>query len=520
MANRRIKIIVISLIVLLAAGLGSWYFLFRSDPEADSDTTQIDDNSTPSIHIFSNIPENLSDLITNIADENNYEITDGSADIHIGSSEELSFTIYQFLVPTKPWSQLADTDPEYISEVSDPIDEYLVENIDQDYLDFNYSSVNGVVLKTLSELDSTVISVPINGISPFDKSWWGEQNYPLTIEVEVGCADKKTLEEFKDILKKSEEFVSLGYTTEYPDPKDFVEIIKTGTTVAGGPGWELCESTKGDDQYPILEVKDVLENADLTIISNESSFVDGCIQGAGTTAFCGKTKYLQNLLTAGVDVVSLTGNHMNDYGRDYFTDTLNFYSENDILYFASGTNSTQAWAPLSIETKAGKITLIGYNRMGPDGVIATESLTGTAYYTQKDFLNSLDLVPEDTDIIWLDTHLWPEYGTTPTTEQITLTQEAVDNGVDFVTGVSSHEIQSITFYEDTPIFYGLGNFWFDQMWSQETRTGIALRVYVYEGKIRNIEILPTKVYNYCQPRFLTGDEKTEVLEYLVEISEF
>jgi poly-gamma-glutamate synthesis protein (capsule biosynthesis protein) len=129
-------------------------------------------------------------------------------------------------------------------------------------------------------------------------------------------------------------------------------------------------------------------------------------------------------------------------------------------------------------------------------------------------------VPEDTDIIWLDTHLWPEYGTTPTTEQITLTQEAVDNGVDFVTGVSSHEIQSITFYEDTPIFYGLGNFWFDQMWSQETRTGIALRVYVYEGKIRNIEILPTKVYNYCQPRFLTGDEKTEVLEYLVEISEF
>jgi poly-gamma-glutamate synthesis protein (capsule biosynthesis protein) len=211
---------------------------------------------------------------------------------------------------------------------------------------------------------------------------------------------------------------------------------------------------------------------------------------------------------------------MNDYGRDYFTDTLNFYSENDLLYFASGTNSTQAWTPLSIETEAGKITMIGYNRMGPDGVIATESLTGTAYYTQDDFLNSLGLVPEDTDILWLDTHLWPEYGTTPTTEQITLTQEAVDNGVDLVTGVSSHEIQSITFYEDTPIFYGLGNFWFDQMWSEETRTGITLRIYAYEGKIRNIEILPTKVYDYCQPRFLEGDEKQEVLEYLIEISEF
>ncbi|MFH1547140.1 MAG: CapA family protein [bacterium] len=289
--------------------------------------------------------------------------------------------------------------------------------------------------------------------------------------------------------------------------------------MAGGPGWELCERVKGSLSYPINEIKDELENADLAIISNESSFVEGCSQGAGTTSFCGKPTYIQNLLDMGIDVVSLTGNHMNDYGRDYFTDTLDLYTENEIQYFASGKNSTEAWEPLIVQTDAGTIAFMGINRMGPDGVLATDSLAGTAYYVQETFLEKLDEVKDNVDIVWLDTHLWPEYGTTPTQEQVTITQTAIENGVDIVTGVSSHEPLRMTFYKGKPIFYGLGNFLFDQMWSEETRLGMVPKIHIYNGKIVNIEILPTRLYDYCQPRFLEDEDRTSVLEYFVGISE-
>lgn len=429
---------------------------------------------------------------------------------------------HQMWVVTKPWGELAQDDIGQIGRVSDKIQ---YENLDM-ILDGRFEldpDVGTFQLSTLQELDANRLAVKIDGKNPLDDRWWwmltSAARYPLVFSIYIHAPEEE-LDSLISDLDASGVPEQFDFIKELPSDLDIVSVVHTGTSVAGGPGWPLCERNTGTIDFPIATTRDFLHGADLTIISNESSFVDGCTQAGGTTSFCGDPRYMQNLLDIGVDVISLTGNHMCDYGREAFVDTMNLYTTNGIKYFASGNNSTEAWTPLYVETEAGTIAFVGYNNMGPGGVIATEELAGTAYYDQTLLASALSEARQNSDIVWVDNQLWPEYGTDPGTDQVTLGRESIEGGADIVTGVGSHEIQAAEFYNSKPVFWGLGNFYFDQMAWQETRQGIVLRAYLYDGKIRDIEVHPTLMYDYCQPRFAEGEEKTQLLQYFIDISGF
>ena len=91
-------------------------------------------------------------------------------------------------------------------------------------------------------------------------------------------------------------------------------------------------------------------------------------------------------------------------------------------------------------------------------------------------------------------------------------------GATIVTGVQSHVPQAMEPYgADDPggagiISYGLGNLFFDQMWSWQTRTNLIARHTIYEGRVINTEILTTVLEDYAQPRWTTPDERVELLQ--------
>ncbi len=517
--------IIIAVSILIIADIAGYLILLHRQNESIDYTNSPAQSDT---YYFSDeLPSKLKTELENIASANGLIETDNSEIATIAaftgnsaSNNIDSLSIYQIWIITKPWSKLADNNVQAIGTISPKIDldETGIASVVGER--FEISEGSGLLeINTLQELDSSRISVDIDTKSPFDKSWWQNQNYPLILKINIfGPADM--LEIFQAALQDSNFLVANDYMLQLPSADDFVNIVHTGTSVAGGPGWQLCESTSGRQDYPIDNVKNLLTSADLTIISNESSFVEGCTQAAGTTAFCGKPAYFQNLLDLGTDIISLTGNHMCDYGRGAFSETMARYSESNIKFFGSGSNETEAWQPLYVETAAGRIAFIGFNNMGPGGVLATDGLAGTAYYDQGLLANAVNEAKQNADIIWIDNQLWPEYGTEPGNDQLTLNREAIDDGADIVTGVGSHEIQSMEFYNGKPIFFGLGNFLFDQMLNQETRQGIVLNAYIYDKKIRNIEIYPTMMYDYCQPRFSVGEEKILLQQYLVDISGF
>ncbi len=544
-AKKKLYIWTIGIAVTLVLGTLA-YFLIDTNQSSNQSTEESETSTTTTYFINENVHEDIASQLreilndleikqTNKAEKATIKIdaslnfNESNEDESLDSannSESHTFNLYQIWILTKSWKKLSQQTPNVISSCSPKINCDYAESLIPKSLQLNFnhdqkteeSDQANLKLETLEELDGNRISIPVNDFSALDSKSWEKNSYPLIYTLSFSSSNENIIKEIETIIIKNEALFSI-FQTELPKAEEFVSIAKTGTSVTGGPGWYYCERTYGLE-HPILDVKDFLTEADYAIVSNETSFIDGCTQESGTMAFCGKPSYLQNLLKTEVDIISLTGNHMADYGKTSFQNTMEIYAEKNIKYYGAGKNIEEAWEPLIIETPAGKIGFIGFNKMGPGGVLAGVTSPGTAFYDSEKFQNSLTRANELSDIVWVDTHLWPEYGTVPTNEQITLSQEAIDGGADIVTGVSSHEIQAMTFYKSKPIFYGLGNFWFDQILNENTRLGFALEVKLYQGKIRNIKIIPIRMHDSCQVRLLKNERKQEILLYLNEISQF
>ena len=120
-------------------------------------------------------------------------------------------------------------------------------------------------------------------------------------------------------------------------------------------------------------------------------------------------------------------------------------------------------------------------------------------------------------------HAGTEYTRKPNQRQIDFARAAIDAGADIVIGHHPHWIQDIEIYQGKPIFYSLGNFVFDQMWSQETREGLIVKIQISNAKVQKAELMPIIIDNYCCPRLADEEEKVKILKKIgieTDIMEF
>jgi hypothetical protein len=78
----------------------------------------------------------------------------------------------------------------------------------------------------------------------------------------------------------------------------------------------------------------------------------------------------------------------------------------------------------------------------------------------------------------------------------------VDAGADLIVGNHAHWAKGIEVYDGKPVFYGTGNFLFDQSWSEETSTGIFADVVMYEDRVVQARPVPYIILDRSQPNFL------------------
>jgi poly-gamma-glutamate synthesis protein (capsule biosynthesis protein) len=85
-----------------------------------------------------------------------------------------------------------------------------------------------------------------------------------------------------------------------------------------------------------------------------------------------------------------------------------------------------------------------------------------------------------------------------------LAHTLIDGGVDLIIGSHPHVIQPVERYGNGLIAYSLGNFVFDQMWSDATRKGAMLDVDLSFSGTQitsiNYRTIPVTIYDYGQPR--------------------
>lgn len=102
----------------------------------------------------------------------------------------------------------------------------------------------------------------------------------------------------------------------------------------------------------------------------------------------------------------------------------------------------------------------------------------------------------------------------PIGEQEAVFKKLVDMGADIVVGTSAHQPQIYEIYNGKPIYYGLGNLYFDQTQWPGTERGIILTHYFYAGKLVQTKLSPTEYDEDLQTALMPTEKAEEFLERL------
>jgi gamma-polyglutamate biosynthesis protein CapA len=156
-----------------------------------------------------------------------------------------------------------------------------------------------------------------------------------------------------------------------------------------------------------------------------------------------------------IRAVSLANNHMFDFGREGIAQTRQYLEESNVGFF--GDPQMQEHYFLDMNVEGISFRFIGYS----EWTHTVEEIIPLIRDSHSDFTI---VVP----------HWGDEYVLTPNQKQVDLAHTFIDAGADLVIGAHPHVIQTVEEYNGKKIFYSLGNFVFDQYFSNDVRCGLVV----------------------------------------------
>lgn len=307
----------------------------------------------------------------------------------------------------------------------------------------------------------------------------------------------------------------------FPTKDNTLKVNMTGVTALTRLLMKKLDAVK-DPTYFSQQIGQFLADADVTHISDEVSFKPGCVYSH--TVFCAPPEMLETLKASGIDLVELTGNHNNDNGDQYNTETINAYHKLGWHTFGGGLNSEEASKPYLADIKGSKVAFLGYNYAdSPNGgPIATSSTAGSNSFDLDKIKHDIELAHQQSKFVIVDVQFFECYAYPdgyvefpecdgPIAKQQETFRAIIDAGADMVIGTQAHQPQTYELYNGKPIYYGLGNLYFDQIQWPGTERGIILTHYFHDGKLLQTKLSPT-VYDQALQVHLMSD--TDAVSFL------
>lgn len=273
-----------------------------------------------------------------------------------------------------------------------------------------------------------------------------------------------------------------------------------------------------DYKYPFLKTTELFKKADLTFGNLETPITPGRVIHTNELTFRSDPEVVEGLIYAGFDILSLANNHTMNFGEKGLKDTLNYLKEAGISYIGAGENRVEAYQPVIKEVKGLKFAFLAYNdtNMVPASYEATENRAGTAFMDIETMQEDVKKAQARADFVIVSMHSGREYTFIPNNRQEEFAHKAIEAGAILVLGHHPHVVQTMEKYQDGYILYSLGNFVFDQMWSQETREGLIAEIIFSPEGIWGIELYPIIIEDFAQPRFATEIEQEPILKRLAQ----
>ena len=357
---------------------------------------------------------------------------------------------------------------------------------------------NEIAILPLTDIDFRLKTLKIDGLDIWDKNT-DSKKYPLQI---VARLSKK---EYAEVFTFN--------------PQKLNRITAAGEIIMARGVAERIEKYH-DVLYPFRKIKDLFTNSDLQIATLEIPFSSSCNYCDSCMVFCAKPEYFEGLNYMGFDGVSLAANHIKDYGEEGIMETIELLDQNQILHTGAGINIDKARQPWIKEINGIKFGFLGYNDVVPTTYAATENSSGSAWANIDEIVTDIKALKPQVDVVVIFAHWGIEYTNIPSERQKEIAHTAIDAGADLIIGDHPHWVQGVEIYHDKFITYGIGNFVFDQMWSEETRQGSIMDFDFYENRLVSIAIKPTVIDDYAQPRLANETEGKTILNRIWEGSSF
>lgn len=270
-------------------------------------------------------------------------------------------------------------------------------------------------------------------------------------------------------------------------------------------GVEYYIKRNNDWRWPFLQVADFLNEADVVFGNLESVISDKGHNVGSIYSFRADPKSMEGLIYSGFNIVSVANNHSFDYTGKAFSDSLSRLKEAEILYTGGGYSKDEAYSPTIKELKGTKIGFLGYTSVGSPSWEATSNSPGIAWidiHRIDKLRNEVASAKNKVDFLIVSFHFGEEYQKKPSNKQVTMAEAAIDSGANLIIGHHPHVLQPLVEYKDGWIAYSLGNFIFDQYFSEETTSAAILKVVIKGKTIKSVEMIPTKINNSYQVTIL------------------
>ncbi|MBK7896511.1 MAG: CapA family protein [Anaerolineaceae bacterium] len=365
-----------------------------------------------------------------------------------------------------------------------------------------------LLILPFDELQPDLKLLRLDGVSPLTADF-DPAAYPLTVVVNVAGRETAVTQ----------------FLAAWDGPVSNWEASKL-TRVAMSGVTALTRATAfqmeiGGILTPGQAVGPVLQKADIAHVSNEVSFTPDCPypDPIGGTTFCSRDSYFELLTWLGIDVVELTGNHVNDWGPDALRHSLDLYAEAGMAVFGGGADAAAAQQPALFEHNGNRIAFVGCNPVGPAYAWAGESQPGSRP-CGSGFEAQISQLAADGYLVIATLQYHEFYHYAATAQQQVDFAALVRAGATAVSGSQGHHAQGFAFVDGAFVHYGLGNLFFDQMDMLGTRQTFVDTYLFYNGRLLGVELWTGVIENYCCPREMSAAEREAVLTAVFQASDW
>ena len=246
----------------------------------------------------------------------------------------------------------------------------------------------------------------------------------------------------------------------------------------------------------------LLKDKDMVVVNLEGSITNFNPKplDPNNVSFTFDPKVVPELKKIGFTHFSLANNHSLDFGADGVRQTKEFLDKENLKYFGDYKNKASLSYIESIENF--KVGLIGYHELFDSDTTSV--------------ISEIKNIRDKTDFIIVYPHWGAEYKTNFSKSQQDKAYKFIDAGADAILGAHPHVIQPIEIYKDKVIFYSLGNFIFDQTFSQNTQQGLAVNIKLEKDNI-TYEVVPLQSKSLI-PYILEGSGREKILSTLANNS--